>query len=105
MYAVPTTSQAICIGHFPSGGAGCGSPGPHGLTVDYDDASDGAPWILYGMAGDDVVSLDAVVAGKTHHARLGQNAYVLELPAAQREEPERLILHLRSGATDELPLG
>ena len=57
------------------------------------------------MAGDDVESIDAVVAGATHHPDLGENAYVLELPAMRDEKPDKLIVHLRGGGTDELPLG
>ncbi len=38
------------------GGGSCGEPGPHGLTIDFDDPSDGLPFRLYGLVGDDVRS-------------------------------------------------
>ena len=104
VYAVPTTGQAICLGHFPNGGAGCSSPGPHGVTMDWEDASNGAPWILYGMAGDDVTGIDAVVAGVVHQVDVRESAYVLELPHAGRAPLQKIVLHLDNGETDELPV-
>jgi hypothetical protein len=102
LYAYPTTKDAVCVGHMPNGGGACGDPGPHGLTVGYDEPADGEPFITYGLVGDDVRSIDVVIDGITHHAEVRENGYMLEVPAGRGGQTEHLILHLRDGTTDDL---
>jgi hypothetical protein len=99
VYALPTSKQFICIGAFPRGGGGCLTPGQHGLTIDFDTRGDGSA-SLYGLIGDDVQGIDAVVGGKTFRARLGENAYAL----STNRQPTKLVVHLRNGETDEIEL-
>jgi len=87
---------------MPNGGGACGDPGPHGLTVGYDETADGEPFVAYGLVGDDVRSIDLVIDGITHHAEVGDNGYMLKVPVSQGAEIEHLILHLSDGTTDDL---
>jgi hypothetical protein len=105
VYALPTSTDAVCVSNFPNGGAGCGEPGPHGLTVDFDEASGQTPFVLYGLVGDDVQSVDFVFAdGGLRHAEVRENAYYVQMPG-QQTDPDRFILHLRNGVSDVLPSG
>jgi hypothetical protein len=104
VYALPTTTQAVCTGALPNGGGSCGEPGPHGLTVAFDDPGHGLPLRLYGLIGDEVRNVDLVAAGATHHAELGENAYGVELRGVRSTQLERLILYLGAGGTDALSL-
>ena len=104
VYALPTTKGAVCVGAFPNGGGGCATLGPHGLSVDYDDAADGLPFRLYGLVADEVRRVDVVLDGVTRQANLGENGYGLELADARWQQLHNLVLHLRSGATETVPL-
>jgi hypothetical protein len=104
IYAVPTTAEAICVGSFPLGGSGCVRPTRHGVCVDYDAADDDSSFLLYGIVGDDVASVEAVVGGQTREAELGENGYRLEVPDHGPDQLQELILHFHGGATDRLNL-
>ena len=104
VYALPTTNGAVCLSAFPNGGGGCGLPGPRGLSIGYDDAIDGQPFRLYGLVGDQVRGVDVVVSGVTQHAELGENGFRLQLADARWGQLHNLVLHLRSGATEAVPL-
>jgi hypothetical protein len=103
LYATPTTAGAVCIGVIPNGGGGCAEPGPHGITLGWDDAGDGSPSDVYGMAGDDVRSVEFTVDGKPRTVDVADNAYRLEIPRASRPDLETFVLHLTDGTT--VPLG
>ena len=102
VYATPTTSGAVCIGRFPNGGGGCGRPGPHGITLQWDDQADGSPLELYGMAADDVKAVELVVSGKPQTAGVEGNAFVLDVPSAGHADMGSIVLHLTDGRTVEL---
>jgi len=102
LYALPTNKGAVCTGVIPGGGGGCGDPGPHGLTVGYDDPADGSPFNVYGLVGDDVRAIDVVVGGVTRHVQVVDNGYMLEVAGARRSGIQNLVLHLRDGTTDVL---
>lgn len=104
IYAVPTTSDSICLGSFPNGGSGCGQPGPHGVQVEWDEASGDSPFLLYGIVGDDVSSVDVVIDGRRLQAELGENGYWLVLDDADRQQLREVILRLDGGGTHVLPL-
>ena len=102
VYAVPTTTDSVCSGQFPDGAGGCGQPGPHGITMDYGEAS--SELLIYGLIGDDVEGVDAVVDGMTRPAELAENAYLLRLSQVRSANLDVVVLHLRDGGSDELPL-
>jgi hypothetical protein len=104
VYALPTTNSAVCLSAFPKGGGVCGLPGPHGLSVGYDDAFDGLPFRLYGVVGDEVRGVDVVLGGVTRQAELGENGFRFELADAGWGQLHNLVLHLRGGATETVPL-
>lgn len=104
IYAVPTTAEAICLGSFPYGGSGCERPTRHGVCVEYDAADDDSSFLLYGIVGDDVASVEAVVGGQTREAELGENGYWLEVPDNGPDQLQELILHLHGGARDTVNL-
>ncbi len=103
VYAVPTGTDSLCWGQFPDGAGGCGQPGPHGITMDYGEAP--GEFLIYGLIADDVQGVDAVVAGMTRTAELAENAYLFRLPNVRRADLEKVVLRLRGGGRDELPLG
>jgi hypothetical protein len=104
IYAIPTTAEAVCFGSFPDGGSGCGQPGPHGVRIEWDDPDDGSSFLLYGIVGDEVESVEALVGGRAREAELGENGYRLEVADRGRDQLQELILHLHGGATDTLNL-
>jgi hypothetical protein len=104
IYAVPTTAEAICVGAFPLGGCGCERPTGHGVCVHYDAAEDDSSFLLYGIVGDDVASVEAVVGGQTREAELGENGYRLDVPDHGHAQLQELVLHLHGGAKDTLNL-
>ena len=104
IYALPTTADAICLGAFPNGGGGCGQPGPHGVQVEWDEASADSPFVLYGIIGDDVSSVEVVVDGSRREAELGENGYRIVFEDGDRQQLQEVILRLRGGATHVLPL-
>jgi hypothetical protein len=103
LYATPTTSGAVCTRVFPNGGGGCGLPGPHGVTLGWDDPADGSPGELYGMAGDDVRAVEIVLDGKHRTVAVENNAYLIEIPRAGRGDFGSIVLRLTDGTT--VPLG
>ena len=104
IYAVPTTADAICLGSFPVGGNGCGQPGPLGVEVEWDEADGDSPFALYGIVGDDVSSVEAVIDGRRREAELGENGYWLVLEDGGRHQLQEVILRLHNGATRVLPV-
>jgi hypothetical protein len=102
MYATPTTSGAVCTGRFPNGGGGCGPPGPHGFTLEWDDPGDGTPLQLYGLAEDDVRAVEIVVGDHPQRADVVDNAYVLDVPGAGHADMGSIVLHLTNGSTVDL---
>jgi hypothetical protein len=102
-YATPTTGGAVCTGVLPTGGSGCGEPGPHGITLGWGAPKDGSRLDVYGMAGDDVRAVEIRISGKARIAKVDQNAYVIEVPHASSSDMGSTILHLTDGTT--VPLG
>ena len=49
-------------------------------------------------------SVDLVVAGVTHAAARGENAFALTLEDAHEADQERIELHRRDGTTNEIGL-
>jgi len=103
LYATPTTGGAVCRGVLPKGGSGCGQPGPHGFTLDWGAPQNGSRLDIYGLAGDDVRTVEISVLGKPRTASVEKNAYVIEVPHASSSDMGSPILHLTDGTT--VPLG
>jgi hypothetical protein len=54
---------------------------PVGVTIyDPDGFNRGVPMGMFGLVPNNVVAVDIVVDGRSYAARLGENAYFLELP-------------------------
>lgn len=60
--------------------------------------------MLRGIVADSVESVDLVVAGATHEARMGENAFGLSLDGTHEADVDRLVLHRRDGTTNEIDL-
>ena len=60
--------------------------------------------VVHGVVADAVESVDLVVAGVTHEARMGENAFGLRLDDTHEADQERLVLHRRDGTTNEIGL-
>ena len=44
------------------------------------------------------------MGGTEHEVQLGENGYFAELPSTRGRQLEKVVLHLRSGETEELTL-
>jgi hypothetical protein len=105
LMAQPTASDELNLGLTPDGGADCRiTPLTTdglilGATLEGDDA------LVYGMVGDGVVSVDLVVDGALHHARLGENAFAAVIPGAIDKALERMILRRADGSVTKFPPG
>jgi hypothetical protein len=60
--------------------------------------------IVHGLVDDAIVSVDVVVAGVTHEARMGENAFGLRLERTHESSLERIVLRRRDGTTNEIDL-
>jgi hypothetical protein len=105
LIAQPTANDELNLGLTPDGGASCRiTPLTTdglilGATLEGDDA------LVYGMVGDGVVSVDLVVDGALHHARLGENAFAAVIPGAIDKALERMILRRADGSVTKFPPG
>jgi len=103
LIAQPMTSDAVALGLSPDGSASCGAAP---MTADglilAAELQDGVA-VVYGMVGDGVDSLDLVVDGVRHHARLGENGFAQEIPDASGKVLERMILSHADGSVTEFP--
>lgn len=103
LYAAPTTNDHICHTLLPNGGGGGGAPGQDGLVL----ASSYTPsraLVVYGLVGDEITSIDVVIAGQTYAARMGENAFGVRVEGAKPRELGNVILHRRDGTTKSIPL-
>jgi hypothetical protein len=60
--------------------------------------------VVHGVVADAIESVDLVVAGATHQARMGENAFGLRLEHTHEADVDRLVLHRRDGTTNEIEL-
>ncbi|MGH8586432.1 MAG: hypothetical protein ACREWE_09705 [Gammaproteobacteria bacterium] len=80
------------------GGGGCGAPGPDGLALHWA-YTPSRSLVVYGLVGDEIGSVDVVIAGQTHAARMGENAFGIRVEGAKPSELATLVLHRRDGTT------
>jgi hypothetical protein len=103
LYAAPTRNDHVAYALLPNGGGGCGAPGPDGLELGWTQTQLSS-LIVHGLVADPIVSVDVVVAGVTHEARMGENAFALRLERIHESSLERIVLRRRDGTTNEIDL-
>jgi hypothetical protein len=103
IYAAPLGDDRLVVAVLPNGGGGSTRPGPDGLFMLTGQLETGG-LVVHGLVADEVASVDLVVAGVTHEARMGENAFALRLEDTHEADQERLVLHRRDGTTNEIGL-
>jgi hypothetical protein len=103
LYAAPLGDDRLLVAVLPKGGGGSGRPGPDGLFLLTSQLESG-DLVFRGAVADSVESVDLVVAGVTHEARMGENAFGLSLERTHEDDVERLVLHRRDGTKNEIGL-
>ncbi len=109
IYALPTTNGWVCmVGYQHPGGGGNGGC-DKGLSdgVALDIGGDGESTHVSGMLANDVTAVDVVIDGQPHPARLGRNAFMLELRSdelCRGSGLEQLVVHRGPGRTATIPL-
>lgn len=87
LYAFPSARGRICYA-LEAGPQSCHSrfspEQPVGVTIyDPDGFNRGVTPGIFGLVPNNVVAVDIVIDGRSYAARLGENAYFLELPTAR----------------------
>jgi hypothetical protein len=103
LYAAPTRNDHVAYALLPNGGGGCGAPGPDGLELGWTQTELGA-LVVHGLVADAIESVGVIVAGATHEARMGENAFGLRLERPHESSLERIVLRHRDGTTNEIDL-
>jgi hypothetical protein len=103
LYAAPLDDDRLVVAVLPNGGGGSRRPGPDGLLMETGQLETGE-LVFHGVVADSVESVDIVVAGVTHEAQMGENAFGLRLGNTHEADQERLVLHRRNGTTNEIDL-
>lgn len=103
IYAAPLGEERLVVAVLPNGGGGSGRPGPDGLVMMIHQLETGE-LVVHGIVADSVGSVDLVVAGVPHEARMGDNAFGLRLERTHADELERIVLHRRGGTTNAIEL-
>jgi hypothetical protein len=103
LYAAPTSNDHIAHAVLPNGGGGCAAPGPDGLELGWNQTDTGA-LVVFGLVSDAIESVDLIVRGVTHEARIGENAFGLRLESTPADDLERVVLRRRDGTTNEIEL-
>jgi hypothetical protein len=103
LYAAPTSNGHICHALLPNGGGGTSAPGPDGLhlSASYTRGS----LVVYGLVGDEIASVDVVLDGETHSARMGENAFGRRFMEPGPTKLEAVVLHRRNGTSNRIPIG
>jgi hypothetical protein len=103
VYAVPVGDRQVAFTVLPNGGGMCHVPGPDGLLM-LQQQTEEKELLVHGIVADTVESVDLVVAGVTHEAQMGENAFVLRLTDTHEHDQEALVLHRCDGTTNEIAL-
>ena len=104
IFAAPFGADRLAVAVLPNGGGHWGArPGPEGLLLITNQLETG-DLILSGIVADPIESVDLVVAGVTHEAKMGENGFGLRLEDTYQDDQERLVLHRRDGTTNEIDL-
>jgi hypothetical protein len=100
LVAVPTSTGFVAYGLLPTGGGGCGRPF-RGLVLAGEIDSDVV--LHYGLVPDDVESVEVVLKGRAHEARMGDNAFAVEVKGASEKDGGQVVVHRRDGTTQTFP--
>jgi hypothetical protein len=105
LVAQPTTSDDVALGLYPEGSASCGATPmtADGLILAVEGQGDSDVAIVYGMFGDGVVSVDLVIDGVRHPARLGENGFAQEIPDAPGKVLDKVVFKHADGSVSEFP--
>lgn len=103
IYAAPLGDDRLVVAVLPNGGGGSGRPGPDGLLMQTSQLETG-DLVFCGVVADSVESVEVVVAGVTHQAQMGENAFALWLDDARDADQERVVLRRHDGTTSAIPL-
>jgi hypothetical protein len=108
LMAQPTTTGNVNLGLSPEGlspegSASCGSTPMTADGLILAAVLEDGDGVVYGMVGDGVVSLDAVVDGVRYHARLNENGFAAHIPDAFGKVVEKLVLVRKNGSKAEFP--
>ena len=103
IYAAPLGDDRLVVAVLPNGGGGSGRPGPDGLFLQTSQLETG-DLVFHGVVADWVESVDLVVAGVTHEAQMGENAFGLWLDRTHEADQERIVLHRQDGTANEIGL-
>jgi len=103
LVAVPTTDDNVSLSVFPDGGGTCARPTNDGLILAAQAQEDTAT--IYGMVNDDVRSVDLIVNGKSHRAKLAENGFSVALPSGAEIDLDKVVLHKADGSKTEIPVG
>jgi hypothetical protein len=104
IYAVPVAVDRLAYAVLPNGGGQSGArPGPDGLLL-MQNQTEAMDLLVYGLAGDEIESVDLAVAGVIHEARMGENAFGLRLEHTHEADVERIVLHRRDGTPNAIGL-
>jgi len=103
LYAAPLGDDRLIVAVLPDGGGGSGRPGPDGLLLLTSQLETG-DLVIRGVVADWVESVELVVAGATHGAVMGENAFGLRLEETHEADQERVVLHRRDGTSNEIAL-
>jgi hypothetical protein len=104
LYAAPTANEHICHALLPNGGGGCSAPGPDGLNLNAT-YTPSRSLVVYGLVGDEITSVDVIVGGETHGARMGENAFGIRVDGAKLSELDAVLLQRHDGTTARIPIG
>jgi hypothetical protein len=100
LVAVPTSKGYVAYGLLPTGSGACGLPLQGGLLLAGE--IDAGAVLHYGLVPDDVESIEVVFNGVTHKARMGENAFAVEVRGASQEDTGQIVVHRRDGTTQKL---
>jgi hypothetical protein len=56
------------------------------------------------LVGDEITSVDVVIAGQTYAARMGENAFGIRVEGAKPSELDTVVLHRRDGTANNIGL-
>jgi hypothetical protein len=104
IFAAPFGDDRLAVAVLPNGGGSWGArPGPDGLLLMSSQLETG-DLVVHGIVADSVEKVDVVVAGETHEAQMGENAFGLWLDDTHEADQERVVLHRRDGTTNAIDL-
>ncbi len=97
LVAVPTSKGFVAYGLLPMGGGACHLPLKGGMMISGEIGSDTS--LHYGLVPDDVESVEVILNGAAHKARMGENGFAVDVESASEKNDWRVVVHRRDGTT------